>query len=453
MNKTLDVLLINAPSPNPGSILSHRIQGLPPLGICYIATWLNSKGYKAELLDFYIRGVTLRNLDERMNNQQPKIVGISTTTETYKSGLRIARHIKAYYPKVIVVMGGCHVTFEYEEPLRSGYVDYISRGEGEITFEELCDHVLHGKQDIRQIDGLSYMEGDQLICNKDRAFICDLDRLPYPDRSLFDIEKYSYPASISTSRGCPGRCIFCAATALSGGKYRMRSPESVVGEIEYLIGMGHKHIQFIDDTMTASIRRLNRIIELIMEKNLNITWACESRVDIIDKPLLQRLKAAGCKALQFGVEAGNQEMLDSLKKNITLEQIHQVFNWCSEVGIAAASCLIIGQPFDTPETIDQTIAIGLELQNRGAQIVFSISTPYPGTYMYNHTDELGLEIINKDTDYYTTQTPVYHSKNLKAYEIQNRFFDACVKLAKNNKSQLISAKYKKVMDEAMKVSV
>lgn len=448
----LDVLLINAPSPNPGSILSHRVQGLPPLGICYIATFLNSKGYRAGLLDFYIRSVSMKDLLNSMNRDKPGIIGISTTTETYKSGMRLAGVIKQLSPSATVVMGGCHVTFEYEEALSSGNVDYAVRGEGEITFYELCNYLLRGEGDLKNINGISYMQDGRVVSNPAREFICDLDSLPFPDRSLFDLDKYSYPASISTSRGCPGRCIFCAAAALSGGRYRIRSAESIVDEIEYLVSLGYDHIHFIDDTMTAHRKRLNEIIELIISRGLSISWAGESRVDGINKEMLKKMYASGCRGLQFGVEAGNQEMLDSLKKNITLEQVRNVFGWCAEIGIRPSSCLIIGQPFDTESSIRDTINIGLELQSLGAQIVFSISTPYPGTYMYNHAEELGLRITDHDTDNYTTQTPVYDTANLSAAEIRNFFYHACVLLAKNNRNEGIKAKFKSVRDEALSVT-
>lgn len=450
--KNLDVLLVNSPSPNPGSILSHRIQGLPPLGINYIATWLNKKGYSTQLLDFYIRTVTLKDLKQILETKKPALIGISTTTETFKNGIRLAEYIKKSAPNTIVVMGGCHVTFEYESALTSGVIDYIIRGEGEITFEKLCDSILQDQGSIEEINGLSYIHDNKIVSNPDRAFISDLDLLPFPDRELLDIDKYSHPGSISTSRGCPGRCIFCAATALSGGRYRMRSAENVVEEMIYLKGLGFNHIQFIDDTLTADIRRLKKILRIIEEKELIISWAAESRVDVIDKDLLLKMSKAGCKSLQFGVEAGNQKMLDSLKKNITIQQIRNVFKWCKEVGIAPASCLIIGQPFDTKESINDTINIGLELQALGARIVFSISTPYPGTFMYNNADKLGIKIINSDTDCYTTQTPVYNSKYLSATEIQNYFYDACILLAKKNGNNKMKDKYNELYNEAVKIT-
>ncbi len=444
-----DVLLINSPSPNPGAILSHRIQGLIPLGIGYIATVLNQNGFHAKLMDFYLKNVSRQTLIDFIEEYHPRVIGISTTTETYKNGLRLAEIIKSADRNIYVVMGGYHVTFEYEDALLSGAVDFVVRGEGEMTFLDLCRYIIHGEGKLESIDGISYFKEDTVISNADRKFICDLDKLPFPDRSLYDLKSYSVPCSISTSRGCPGRCIFCAASGLSGGKYRIRSAKNVVEEFEYLKGLGFDRVQIIDDTMTANLRRLDEFITIMLDRNLDMLWACESRVDVVSKPLLQRMYAAGCRSLQFGVEAGSQEMLDCLKKHITLEQIRNVFHWCHEIGIHASSCLIIGQPYDTPETIQQTVQIGLELQQLGAQIVFSISTPYPGTYMYNNTAELGLEIIDFDTDNYTTQKAVYNTKNLSAIEIQNYFFDACISVGRTLTNSNLREKYKLIREEAM----
>lgn len=426
MKKKLDVLLINSPSPNPGAIISHRMFGFPPLGIGYIATVLNTYGYNSKILDFLINTVSLRDLKKYFEEYSIKIVGISTTTETYKTGVKIAQIVKTISPDTSVVMGGSHVTFEYNNEGSYKYVDYIIRGEGERTFLELCNLIIKGKGNIEDIDGIVFLDGNTIRVNKDREFIDNLDSLPFPDRSLYQMNEYYYPATISTSRGCPGKCIFCAASALSGGKYRVRSAENVVDEVKYLRHLGYKEIQFIDDTMTADVRRLNKIIDLILESNLDIRWWAESRVDIINKELLLKMYASGCRTLQFGVEAGNQQMLDCLKKNITLNQVRRVFNWCIEIGIEPVSCLIIGQPYDNENTIKDTIDIGRELSKLGARIFFSISTPYPGTYMYNHSSELGIKILNMDTDVYTTQTAVYDSKYLTAREIQNYFFDACL---------------------------
>lgn len=445
----IDVLLVNSPSPNAGAILSHRIQGLPPLGLGYIATVLQQNGYLCKILDFYLKEVTLKNLMEVLEYGKPSVVGISTTTETYKNGIRLARIIKEFSDDITVVMGGPHVTFEYEAALNSGVVDVVTCGEGEITTLKLCNALIRNDGGVDDIAGIAYLKNGQTVRNRNCELIKDLDSLPFVDRTLFDMEKYSVPSSISTSRGCPGQCIFCAASALSGGRYRMRSPENIVAEFEYLKSLGFRKVQIIDDTMTASVQRLHAILDLLLEKDLGMIWACESRVDVVTKELLEKMHRAGCRSLQFGVEAGNQKMLDCLKKNITLEQIRNAFKWCSEIGINSASCLIIGQPFDTGDTIRQTVELGVELQKLGAQIVFSISTPYPGTYMYNHPDEFGLEIVDIDTDDYTTQHAVYNTRHMTSAEIQNSFFDACLAVGCENVHKSVMEKYKIIRDEAM----
>lgn len=425
-----EILLISSPSPYAESIISHRLQGLPPLGLGYIATWLNNNNYNCSILDMNLWNVSMKDLKNRLLQNSYKIIGISTTTDTYKNGLEIARVIKEYDESIVVFMGGPHVTYEYEDALKSGNVDVVIRNEGEITTKELCDLFLKGQGMIEEIDGISYIDNNKVISNKDRNFICDLDSIPFPDRTLFSLKDYAIPASISSSRGCPGRCIFCAASRLSGGKYRTRSAENIILEIKYLKELGFNHIQIVDDTMTADVKRFNKFLDLMIYEDINVSWSCESRVDIITKSLLMKMKKAGCIMVQFGVEAASQKMLDCLKKNVTIEQITNAFTWCNELEINTASCLIIGQPFDTEDTIKETIAFGLYLQKLGARIVFSISTPYPGTYMYDNQEELGIEIVDSDFDDYTTMFPVYNSRYLTASEIQQYFFDAYWALSK-----------------------
>lgn len=440
----VELILISAPSPHATSIVSHRMQGLPPLGLGYIASFVNNNGYNSKIIDMNIWDVTIYDLEEAIKKCNKFIVGISTTTETYRNGIRIAKFLKEYDSSIVVFMGGCHVTYEYEDALNSGYVDLVIRGEGEITTKEVCDYYLNNIGELENIDGISYIVDGITICNNDREFIAELDKLPFPDRTLFDLEKYPVAASISSSRGCPGKCIFCAASRLSGGRYRVRSAENIIEEFKYLKSLGYKHVQIVDDTMTANLKRFNKFLDLMISENLGMTWHCESRVDIINEELLDKVKKAGCKLMQFGVEAASQKMLDSLRKNITLEQIMNVFTWCREKEINTASCLIIGQPYDTLETVKETVKFGLKLQKLGARIVFSISTPYPGTYMYDNKGELGIDIIDYDFDNYTTITPVYNSKYMTAEQIQACYFDAYIALGKAESPKEIKDYWKNV---------
>lgn len=433
-NEKIDLLLVLAPSPGISLNLGFDAQAMPPLGIGYIATYVSQFGYKVRLLDMSIPENTLYELLEIVNAGTPKMIGISTTTETYNNGVCIAKALKETNKDYLIFMGGPHVTFEYTDALNTGYIDVVIRGEGEMVTKELCDYYIKQVGNLKDIKGISYNYNDKVISNPDAMLIQNLDDLPFPDRSFFELEKYPHKGNCSTSRGCPGKCIFCAASGLSGGKYRMRSAESIVKEFKYLKSLGCHHIDIVDDTMTASLKRLNEILDLLLEANLGITWYCESRVDVVSKELLIKMKQAGLSLIQFGVEAGSQEMLDCLKKHITLTQIENVFHWCRELGILATSNMIIGHPYDTEKSIDETIALAKKILSLGAHMNFTICTPFPGTYMWDHMEELGLKIVENNLDKYTTFYPVLETSNFSANDLRNKYYKASLELLMHRKS-------------------
>lgn len=439
----LDVLLLFAPSPQASTMITYRLQGLPPLGLGYIASYIGQFGYSAKILDLSISTVDMNHVFRVMEEEKPVLIGISTTTETYKMGICMAQLIKKKNPSQIVYMGGSHVTYEDKAAIETGALDFVIRHEGEVVSKNICDFFIKGIGKFENIKGITFAKNGVIYKNEAEPFIENLDVLPYPNRKLFQMDQYTNPSHMSTSRGCPGKCIFCAASGLSGGRYRMRSPESIIGEFKYLKSLGYNHVDIIDDTMTASIKRLDQFLDLMIQENLDMTWYCESRVDIMTKEMLAKMKKAGLKTIQFGVEAGSQQMLDCLKKNVTMEQIRNVFQWANDLNISTASCLIIGQPFDTQDTVRDTINFAKELRHLGARVVFSICTPFPGTYIWDHVKELGLEMVNDDLDMYTTYYPVYNSKNLTAKEIQNLFFSAFYELG----STELTPNLKKYMED------
>lgn len=431
----IDMLLVLAPSPGIGLNLGFDAQAMPPLGIGYIATYVSQFGYKVKLIDMSIPEETIYEVLDIVNNGNPKMIGISTTTETFNNGVLIAKTLKELNKDYLVFMGGPHVTFEYTDALNTNYIDVVIRGEGEIVTRKLCDFFIRQEGKIEEIKGISYKYKDQIISNPDSPLIQNLDDLPYPDRSFYDMNKYPHKGNCSTSRGCPGKCIFCAASGLSGGKYRMRSAESIVNEFRYLKSIGCHHIDIVDDTMTASLKRLDKILDLLLEENLGVTWYCESRVDVVSKELLIKMKQAGLSLIQFGVEAGSQEMLDCLKKQITLEQIENVFRWCRELDILATSNMIIGNPYDTEKSIDDTITLAKKILSYGAHMNFTICTPFPGTYMWDHMEELGIKIIENNLDKYTTFYPVLETSNFSANDLRNQYYKASLELLMHRKSE------------------
>ncbi|WP_234123010.1 B12-binding domain-containing radical SAM protein [Clostridium hydrogenum] len=425
----LDILLALAPSPNPGLMISFEYQGMPPLGIGYLGTYLSKFNYSVKLIDMSFRDVTINTFMKTVESKRPKMIGLSCTTETYLSAVQIASIVKSKYPDIIIVFGGPHVSFEYEAALSTGVVDFVICNEGEISLKELCDYCIRKERRLEDLKGIVYKKDGKTICAPSQPLICDLDEIPFPDRKLFDkLESYAHPATCSTSRGCPGKCIFCAASALSGGKYRLRSAKNVVQEFAYLKSLGFNHVEIIDDTMTASVKRLNEFLDELISQDLGMTWYCESRVDVMTKELLTKMKKAGLNNIQFGVEAGSQKMLDSLKKNITMEQIRNVFNWCNELRIMSSTNMIIGQPYDTPETINDTLNIAEEVASLGASVNFTVCTPFPGTALWEHKEDYNIKILDNDLNHYSTFCAVYDSKYMKAKEIQNAYYKSTVDL-------------------------
>lgn len=427
----LDILFISAPSPNPAMYYAFKSQGMPPLGLGYLATYLKQNNYSVKIIDMAFENKTIESILSILKSSKTHIIAFSCTTETFKLSVRMASIIKQAYPDCIIVFGGSHVSFEYESVLDCSAIDYVSLNEGEYSLKKFCDYFIRNFGTLEELRGIAYKKDGTIICTEPEPFIKDLDALPFPDRKLFDdLYNYARPATIVTSRGCPGKCIFCAASVLSGGKYRMRSAKNVVLEFKYLKSLGFNHVDIVDDTMTANLRRLDEFLDELLACDLHMSWYCESRVDAMSKSILSKMKSAGLNMIQFGVESGNQKILDSIKKNITLERIREVFNWCNELNIATVTNLIIGQPFDDKSTIEDTISIGKELTSLGAKVNFTICTPFPGTALWLRPEEFGIEVIDSDLDHYSTFYPVFNSKDLNANDIRNAYYNAVKTISK-----------------------
>ena len=435
MNNEFDILLVNAPSPNPIIFLeAFKSQGMPSLGLCYLATILKQENYSVKIIDMLFPNITMNTVMQYILNYKIKIIGISCSTETYLQAVRLANIVKKAYEDCIIVLGGPHVSFEYQSALSNDVIDYVVLNEGEISFKKLCNYYLRGVGQLKDINGIAYIKNNTVHLSDAQKYIPDLDVLPIPDRLIYD-NFYNYPLAptISTSRGCPGNCIFCAASALSGGKYRMRSVQSIIAEIEYLKSLGFNDIYFVDDTMTISIKRMHKLMDELISNDLRISWFCESRVDAVDKDILFKMKSAGLAIIQFGVESGDQGILDSIKKEITLQQIRNVFKWCQELGISTHTNMIIGQPSDNLKTIKNTVGMAKEIIKMGGIVSLSICTPFPGTPIWQNPKNYEIEIIDNDLENYNTFNPVFSSKFLTNTEIRNEYYNAVSEIKKISK--------------------
>ena len=396
----MDVLLVNAPLKK----RSKHARFNPPLGLAYIASVLIDNGYDVSAIDFNISGFNPVRLKQILEREAPCIIGISTHTKTYSNGLRIAEIAKQLNPEVIVVFGGPHATVMYEEVVGEGSVDVVVRGEGEYTMLELVDCFIRNKGSLAEVKGIAYKEDGIVKTTPERPFIENPDKLPFPARQLFPLYLYQSPGTVLMSRGgCPFNCRFCAVNNIWKGGRRFRSPENVVKEILYIFNnFQPDEIIFVDDTFTLNREQVIRLCSLLKQisKSFPWHWLCATRVDLIDRELLQKMYEAGCSSITFGVEAGSQEILDSICKGITLEQVRNAVAMTIDIGMETNCAFMFPHPGDTEETIVVQKRFMKELLNMGAKVNINATVPYPGTYYYEHADELGINFLVDSWDEY-----------------------------------------------------
>jgi len=375
----LRVVLINPPQATAYS--------QPPMGLGLIAAILKREGYQVVVVD--ANALTLKPKDIIPYIADANVAGLTAMTPTINATISIAHHLKQANPDLTIILGGAHATLLPEETLEAApEIDIIVRGEGEETIIELLQ-ALEYKQPLDNISGISYRRDGKVISTPSRPANLALDSLPFLAYDLLPWRKYKpHPphgralpfAAIITSRGCPYRCSFCSKTVF-GNKFRALTPGRVVEELAYYKErFGVKEIAFYDDVFTLNKKRAYAIAEGIMKKGLKIWWTCETRVNLVDKELLQHMKRAGCYAIAYGIESASQEILDTLNKDITLEQAEEAVRISQEVGLQTIGYFMIGSPGESSETIAKTIQFAKRLSPDFAQ--FAVTTPLPGTQLH-----------------------------------------------------------------------
>ncbi|MBW2064929.1 MAG: cobalamin-dependent protein [Deltaproteobacteria bacterium] len=398
----------------------------PPLGILYLAAFLRRSGFSVDVIDLVADSRSKEEVADFLASRKPGIVGITCTTEGVNSALRMCQFVKEHSPKSFTVLGGAHPTFDYRAMLENPHVDFVVRYEGETAMEQLAHELFtRPRLDLKEIKGLCWKNNGQVMVNEVPPFVQDLDQLPYPARDLIDLSVYSWPGAILASRGCPFKCVFCSAGALSGGQYRYRSAENVFAEMEHMVtDLGVRDFLFVDDTFTANRKRATRICEMIIKSHLDITFSCESRVNVVDPDFLALLKEAGCRLIQYGIESGSDEILKKIRKGITTQQVRDAVMWTYEQGIRIKGSFIIGHLWDTRETITKTFDFMQELQEEfGVEAYPALNIPFPGTEQYERRKELGLKIITDNWDEYNLGNAIIDTPNLSHVELRNFYFD------------------------------
>jgi len=403
------------------------------LHLGYLAATLEQHGHQARLLDLNIVGDEIEAFKRELADSTPSVVGISATTASFPQATHLAQWSKETLPDSVVVLGGCHVTFTAAQTLAdTPAVDMVVRGEGEQTLRELVD-CLAADQPPTGVLGLSYRQNGHIIHNPPRPFIRDLNALPWPARHLMDMPLYSVPGALISSRGCPGRCIFCAAGAMGGQRYRIRSPESVVDEMEFLHRQyGLEQLSIMDDTFTGLPRKLTLPVCAELERRgLKIAFGCESRADVATPQLLETLRKAGCTTIQFGVESGSPRILATLGKRITLDQVRQATTHSVELGMRVICSFILGHPNETEQDVYMTLDFIEELLYIGVrEIYITPLIPYPGSDVYERRETYGITLHANDWSQFSFGVPVISTRHLSRDQLREFYVEANVRIAK-----------------------
>ncbi len=377
---------------------------LPHLGLLMLGAVLRKAGHQVRIVDASAQGLGYEQALEKARNFQPDIVLLTAVTPSIARTEKLALMTKEVYPTIPIVIGGPHFTAVPKQTMLDYPVfDYGVMGEGERTVVEMVE-ALSANASPAHVPGVVFRENGEITSATLRKPIKDLDTLPFPAWDVLDgfpkqyhpaIFKYrKLPAThIISARGCPEKCIFCDTSVFSR-QIRYYSPEYILEMIEYLVRyFGIKEIIFEDDQFLINKDRVINICEGLLRATWRISWCCSGRVNSInDLEVLKLMKQSGCWQINYGIESGNQYILDFAKKRISIDQIEKAVQLTHAAGILSKGYFIFGLPFETEETMEATIQFALRLPLNDMSIF--ILTPFPGSEMYDIAQQYG--IIEKD---------------------------------------------------------
>ncbi|MDI6826393.1 MAG: radical SAM protein [Candidatus Aenigmarchaeota archaeon] len=421
--ENLKILLINPPLSGLGAYGAYSL----PIGLLYLSAVLKKRGFPVKVydadfqhgppkikdesrLEFTLRAslykenlkssTIWKEIQKTVEKESPDIVGIGFETSMWESAIKTAKIVKEVNNKTPIIVGGTQPTLMPEETIKIPYFDVVVIGEGELTLLELIIALRKGK-DLKNVKGILFKKNRNIAKTLPRPFIKNLDLLPFPAKDTLINEK-DYPSyimgSIISSRGCPYHCAFCCNAIKWKSTVRFRSPQNVVEEIEEVYHRyGTRVFSFKDATLTVDMNRVHEICDLIKKKNLHIVWNCMTRVNLVNEKLVKKMRSAGCYLICFGIESGSQEILNKMKKGITLDQIKKAVNLCKKEGIIVGTSIIIGYPGETRSTIEATLNFLRELDPD--IIAPGFATPLPRTHLY--------ETIQEDLLTYDLSSPTF----------------------------------------------
>jgi len=411
--KKVTTVLINLPlSPHEqAGALEAVANVMQPLGIGYLAAYLEKFGFEVKIIDCRVLQIELENLLSLLKDPAPDIIGVTATVLEIEKAITFSKAAREALPSSLLIIGGPHFTSSPLETMEKSAFDIGVVSEGEETLLEIVEMMAHtgapAPDRLQAIRGIVYRDGGHIHTAPPRPYIEDLDSLPFPARHLYPpLSCYrALPASyirkplghLITSRGCPHQCIYCDRKVF-GNRFRARSPENVVNELEQLLTVHHaREVRFFDDTFTLDTKRVYGILAEIERRELKFPWSCLTRVNCVDLPLLRAMKKSGCWQVSFGLESGDREILERMKKGTTLEQNRQAVVDAKRAGLNVRGYFVLGIPGETRQSIRNTIEFAKSLPIDVA--TFYTITLYPGSELYERVKSEG-RILHQDYSQY-----------------------------------------------------
>lgn len=394
---------------------------LPPLGLAYLAATIRDR-HEVRILDAEVLGWSEAETLAEIARWRPEVLGFTVVTPAIVKVSSMCRAAKAADPSLTIVVGGPHPSALPLETLACEAIDAAVVGEGEVTFVELLDAIARGHP-LSDVPGVAARRDGVPALGPPRLRVADLDALPLPARDLLPIDRYrpsplhhrrSPALSVVCGRGCPWRCTFCSCAKVFRGRYTVRSPESVALEVRTLVDTyDAREILFWDDTFGLTREWTLRLCELM--RPLRVAWSAWMRVDLVERDVLVEMARAGCWHVSYGVESGNQGILDGIRKGIAVDRVRQAFRWTHEAGMEARGTFILGLPGDTWETMMETIELAVDARADYAQ--FQYLTPYPGTELWDDLERAG-ERLTTDPARHTIWFPVFVPRGLTEADLR-----------------------------------
>ena len=427
----MHVLIINPPWPGKGfgtrsqnRIIKHRSDKFLqyPIFLAYSAAQLQKAGHRVSYIDSVIQDLNQEQTLAAARDKAPEVIFMETTTPSILADYNNLRALKDATGAVITV-GGPHATYFHQRVLEEcTAIDIVIRH----GFDTKIAGVVSNLSDLSGVRGITFRTGDVINDNGDGKMCQKLDSIPFPDRETIPWQWYLEAwysrkpfMNMMTARGCPYHCAFCLwPQSMYGHKQRLRSLDNVFEELHLLAHKyGVQEVNNDDGTFTTKKKRVIEFCQRMRDQKLTLVWTCNGRVDNLDDEMLAEMKASGCKMIRLGVESGSQEVLDKIKKGLTLQQIEEGVRKVKKHGIQALGGFMFGFPYDTRNTVEQTIQFAKKLSPD--QVQFSINMCYPGTSLYDYSKDNDLLLAKSFKEFDMTHGPVVKTKDMERSELES----------------------------------